>query len=300
MTVVTRFAPSPTGDLHLGHAYSARFARDRATATGGRFLIRIEDIDPSRCRGEYIQRNLDDLAWLGLGPDEPPLRQSQRMALYRHTLDRLAGLGVLYPCFCSRARIRAEIAAAGAAPQAAADGTLPYPGTCRGLAPERSGAMIASGSGYALRLDVGRALAITGPLTWTDRGAGEQPADPQRLGDVVVARKEMPTSYHLSVVVDDAAQGVSLITRGRDLGDATAVHRQLYALLGLPVPEREHHPLCLDVDGRRLAKRSGAPSLRALRAAGFTPAEVLERAERSLEQTTGKAAVRPPPAQAAR
>ncbi|QLH40668.1 MAG: tRNA glutamyl-Q(34) synthetase GluQRS [Defluviicoccus sp.] len=269
MITVTRFAPSPTGDLHLGHAFSAWFAHERAASAGGRFFIRIEDIDIGRSRAEYVERNLDDLAWLGLVSDAPPVRQSQRIAYYRQALDRLANLGVLYPCFCTRARIRAEIAAAGAAPQAAADGTLLYPGSCRGLAPEHREELIASGTGYALRLDVERALAITGPLTWTDRNAGEQAADLKRLGDVVIARKDIPTSYHLSVVVDDAAQGVSLVTRGRDLRDATAVHRLLYALLDLPVPEWEHHPLCLDGDGRRLAKRTGAPALRTLRAAGF-------------------------------
>lgn len=300
MTIVTRFAPSPTGDLHLGHAFSAWFAHERATSAGGRFFIRIEDIDIGRSRAEYVERNLDDLAWLGLVSDTPPVRQSQRMAHYRQALDRLAKLGVLYPCFCTRARIRAEIAAAGAAPQAAADGPLPYPGSCRGLAPKHREELIASGTGYALRLDVGRALAITGPLTWIDRSAGEQAADFERLGDVVIARKDIPTSYHLSVVVDDAAQGVSLVTRGRDLRDATAVHRLLYALLDLPVPEWEHHPLCLDGDGRRLAKRTGAPALRTLRTAGLTPADVLEKAHRALERATDERTAPLPPVQTAK
>lgn len=293
MTVVTRFAPSPTGDLHLGHAYSARFARDTAAEAGGRFLIRIEDIDAGRCRTEFIERNLDDLAWLGLLPHEPPVRQSERMPLYRRALDRLDGLGVLYPCFCSRARIRAEIEAAGGAPHAAADGTLPYPGFCRGLASERAEALIASGAGFGLRLDVNRAFALTGPLTWSDRRMGEQPADLRALGDVVVARKETPTSYHLSVVVDDAAQGVTRVTRGEDLREATAVHRLLYALLDLPVPVWEHHPLCLGADGRRLAKRSGAPSLRVLRAAGHSPADVLAMADQAAGRPPSDGATAP-------
>ncbi|TVR84409.1 MAG: tRNA glutamyl-Q(34) synthetase GluQRS [Rhodospirillales bacterium] len=284
MTVVTRFAPSPTGDLHLGHVYSASFARDRALGCGGRFLIRIEDIDRGRCRAEFVARNLEDLAWLGLTWEEPVLRQSGRMEAYRAALCRLDDLGVVYPCFCTRRQIRDEIARAGGAPHAdAADAGALYPGTCRRLDPAQRADRQAGGEPYALRLDARAAASLTGPLTWIDLAAGTRPVDLSRHGDVVIARKDIPTSYHVAVVVDDAAQGVSEVTRGEDLLDSTPVHRLLYCLLGLPVPVWHHHRLCRDAAGRRLAKRDGDTSVRALRRQGLSPASVLALATRAAD-----------------
>lgn len=268
---VTRFAPSPTGRLHLGHAYSGLFAFAAARASGGRFVLRIEDIDATRCRPEFEAAIYEDLAWLGLRWETPVRRQSEHMADYAAALDRLAGRGLVYPCFCTRAEIRAEIARAGAAPH----GSDPvYPGTCRTLAAAERERRMAAGRPYAMRLDVARALAETGPLTWTDRAAGAIAADPLPLGDVVIARKEIPTSYHLAVTVDDHLQGITLVTRGADLFAATHTHRLLQALLGLRTPLYHHHRLITDPSGERLAKRAGAPTLAALRAAGKTPAAV--------------------------
>lgn len=269
---VTRFAPSPTGALHLGHARAALFAWDAARGEDGTFLVRIEDIDPTRCRREHEAAILEDLAWLGLSWPEPVRRQSEHLDDYRGALARLDALRVLYPCACTRGAIRAEIARSGAAPHGASGA---YPGTCRALRRDRGG-------DHALRLDVAKALALTGPLTWRDRGRGVVAAQPQALGDVVLARKETPTSYHLAVTVDDARQGVTLVTRGDDLFDSTHVHRLLQALLGLPVPEWHHHALATDDAGRRLAKREGAPTIRALREAGVSAEEVRERAVASM------------------
>ena len=270
MTVVTRFAPSPTGLLHRGHAYAALFAAEAARRAGGRFLLRIEDIDTGRCRPHFVAAILADLAWLGLSWEEPVRQQSQHMDTYRAALARLDAAGVLYPCFCTRKDIAAEIARAGAAPHGP-DGPV-YPGTCRGLTAAERARRLARGDSHALRLDVARALALTGALRWRDRAAGEIAVDTALLGDVVLARKEMPASYHLAVTVDDALQGVTLVTRGTDLFHATHVHRLLQALLDLPVPEWHHHALLAGPDGERLAKRSGAPSLAALREAGADPA----------------------------
>jgi len=272
MTVVTRFAPSPTGLLHRGHAFAALFAADAARRGGGRFLLRIEDIDSGRCRPHFVAAIREDLAWLGLAWDEPVRLQSQHMDTYRAALDRLAARGVLYPCFCTRRDIATEIARAGAAPQGP-DGPL-YPGTCRGLADDERARRLARGDAHALRLDVTKAIALTGPLDWEDLSAGRVPADPAALGDVVLGRKDMPASYHLAVTVDDALQGVTLVTRGMDLFQATHVHRLLQALLGLTVPRWHHHGLLAGPDGERLAKRSGAPSLASLRAAGEDPARL--------------------------
>ena len=268
--IVTRFAPSPTGLLHLGHAYSALFAH--RAAAGGRFLLRIEDIDVTRCRPEYTAAAERDLAWLGLAWEQPVRLQSQHFADYEAALGRLRERGLVYPCFCTRA----EIAQSATAPHGP-DGAI-YPGTCRALGEPERARRIASGTPYALRLDVARAMQVTGPLTWHDLDAGEQVARPDTLGDVVLARKETPTSYHLAVTVDDALQGVTLVTRGTDLFHATHIHRLLQALLGLPVPQWRHHPLLLDESGRRLAKRDRAATIAALREAGVTPAEVRRRA----------------------
>ena len=270
--LVTRFAPSPTGLLHLGHAHSALLGWRLARADGGCFLLRIEDIDGTRCREDFVTAIFEDLAWLGLDWEMPVRRQSQHLADYRAALDRLAALGVIYPCFCTRAAIRAEIARAGAAPQGGEG--APYPGTCRTLAPAERKRRMTEGAAFALRLDVAKALALSGPMEWQDESAGCVAADPQALGDVVLARKEVPTSYHLAVTIDDALQGVSLVVRGADLFAATHIHRLLQALLGLPVPRYRHHPLLTDAAGRRYAKRDRALSLRALRDAGATPAAV--------------------------
>lgn len=270
--VVTRFAPSPTGHLHLGHAHSALLGWQAARRSGGRFLLRLEDIDGTRCRPEFAAAILADLAWLGLDWDGEVRRQSAHLAEYRAALDRLAAQELLYPCFCTRAAIAAEIARAGAAPHGP-EGPL-YPGTCRLLAPAERAARLGWGEPFALRLDMGRALARAGALDWEDEIAGRVAADPASQGDVVLARKEMPTSYHLAVTLDDALQGVSLVTRGVDLFAATHVHRLLQALLGLPVPRYRHHALLVDASGRRYAKRDRAPTLRALREAGRSAAEL--------------------------
>lgn len=275
---VTRFAPSPTGLLHLGHAHAALFAWHQARPGGGRFLLRIEDIDVGRCRPAFEQAIADDLAWLGLTWPEPVRRQSEHFADYHGALDTLAARGLLYPCFCTRQDIAEEIARAGAAPQGEGppgqgpDGPL-YPGICRKLDRASRAARIAAGTPHALRLDVAEAMKIAGRLTWRDRARGEFTATPQIYGDVVLARKDIPTSYHLSVVVDDALQGVTLVTRGEDLLPATHVHRLLQALLGLPAPLYHHHVLLKDETGRRLAKRDDARSLRSLREAGHSAAE---------------------------
>ena len=266
--ITTRFAPSPTGLLHLGHAYSALFA----AAAGERFLLRIEDIDRGRCRPAFEAAILEDLGWLGLAWETPVRRQSDHMADYRAALDRLDGMGVLYPCFCTRKEIEAEIAAAGHAPHGP-DGPL-YPGTCRAISDGEREARLAAGDPHALRLDMARAVAHTGPFDWRDLDRGRVEADPLRHGDVVLARKDVPTSYHLAVTVDDALQGVTLVTRGEDLAPATDVHRVLQALLDLPVPDYRHHRLLTDAMGRRFAKRDKALTLRALRAAGTSPDEV--------------------------
>jgi len=259
---VTRFAPSPTGRLHLGHAYSALLAHDFARLRDGTFLLRIEDIDPGRVRAEYVDGIIEDLLWLGLEWDGEMPYQSERLAIYAEALERLGAEGLLYPCFCTRAEIAAEIAASAAAPQGP-DGPV-YPGTCRGLAePDFS-------RPHAWRLDVAKAIKRAGPLYWMD-GDTEVQAEPGRFGDVVLARKDAPASYHLAVTLDDAAQGVTDVVRGRDLFAATDVHRLLQALLGLPTPLYHHHDLLTDADGNRLAKRHGARTLADLRAAGADP-----------------------------
>lgn len=271
--VVTRFAPSPTGFLHLGHAHSALFAWRAARDVGGRFLLRLEDIDGPRCTPEYAQAIADDLAWLGLDWDGPIVVQSARGAVYADALSKLDALGVLYRCVCTRRDIREEIARAGRAPHGP-DGPL-YPGTCRGVRPQGP---LAPGTDAALRLDTARALALTGALTWHDRARGTVAADPLALGDVVLARRDIGTSYHLAVTVDDAAQGVTLVTRGADLFHATHIHRLLQALLDLPVPTWHHHGLLSDDQGQRLAKRHDALSIRALREGGASPSDVRARA----------------------
>ena len=259
--ITSRFAPSPTGRLHLGHAFSAIQAHDRARHQAGRFLLRIEDIDGTRSRAEHVDAILADLRWLGLEWDESVLFQSTRLDVYADALARLRGMGLLYPCFCTRA----EIAASLSAPHAM---EAVYPGTCRHLEPADRAVRIVAGAAHAWRIDMAAAAARTGPLVWTDEIAGEVIAQPARHGDVVLARKDAPASYHLAVTVDDAAQGVTHVVRGVDLFAATDVHGLLQALLELPTPLYRHHELLTDSDGTRLAKRNDSPALERLRLRG--------------------------------
>ncbi|ULK95327.1 tRNA glutamyl-Q(34) synthetase GluQRS [Bradyrhizobium sp. I71] len=282
MPPVFRFAPSPNGLLHLGHAYSALLNFDRARETGGRLLLRIEDIDATRCRPEYEAAIYEDLAWLGIAWETPVRRQSEHLGDYRAALERLSALGLVYPTFESRAEIARLIAARevdGPWPRDP-DGAPLYPGDAKSLSADERSHLIASGAPYALRLDMQAACRRAARLNWNERGEGPDgergivSARPEAWGDVILARKETPTSYHLSVVVDDALQGVSEIVRGQDLFHATAVHRLLQVLLGLPEPAYRHHPLIRDEAGRKLSKSSRSTGLRALRAAGVTSARV--------------------------
>lgn len=274
--IATRFAPSPSGLMHLGHAYSALFAYRLALSGEGRFVLRIEDIDPARCRPEFEDAIIEDLSWLGLEWEEPVLRQSERLDNYGAALERLESDGLLYPCFCTRSDITAEIARASTAPHLnhhGPDGPV-YPGICKKLDLAESARRVADGEPHALRLDMDAAVARTGPLTWHDRTRGEQVARPDLFGDIVLARKDVATSYHLAVTVDDAAQSISLVTRGDDLFAATHIHRQLQALLDLNVPEWHHTVLLANNKGARLAKRDKAFTLRAMREAGTDPDEI--------------------------
>lgn len=279
---VFRFAPSPNGYLHLGHALSALVNVDMARAAGGRLLLRIEDIDAARCRPEYEAAIYQDLAWLGVAWEEPVRRQSEHLAAYRTALAQLEAKGLLYASFESRAeiaRLVAEREACGPWPRDP-DGAPLYPGHARALSAAQRSERMAAGEPYALRLDMQAALAATGRLTWSETGAGPSgetgtvTAVPRVWGDVVLARKDMPTSYHLSVVVDDAVQAVTHVVRGQDLFWATGVHRLLQALLGLPAPAYHHHRLVLDQDGAKLAKSTRSTALRELRAGGATPADI--------------------------
>lgn len=270
---ITRFAPSPTGLLHKGHAFSALTAWSHAKRQGGRFLVRIEDIDPTRCTAANAKAILEDLAWLGLDWEEPVRYQSEHLGDFAAAAAKLRDLGVLYPCFCTRSDIQREIERAGQAPHGS-EGPL-YPGTCRDLPLGERAARLAAGEPHALRLDLGAALAITGAaLSWTDRLHGPQNAHPERLGDVILVRKDIGTSYHLAVVVDDALQGVTDIVRGVDLFEATHLHRVLQVLLGLPEPAYHHHPLLTDASGNRLAKRDRAVTLKTLREGGMSAADL--------------------------
>ena len=270
--VVTRFAPSPTGRLHVGHAYSALLAHRFARERGGMFLLRIEDIDPGRSRAEHVDAILADLEWVGISIDGEILYQSERLDSYGEALGRLQAAGLAYPCFCTRAAIAAEIAASASAPHGPAGPA--YPGTCRHLDPATRERRSAS-EPHAWRLDMAKAIARAGPLAWTDHG-GSIAAEPAPFGDIVLARKDAPSSYHLASVVDDAAQQVTDIVRGRDLHEATHVHRLLQALLKLPVPDYHHHALIVDAEGRRLAKRNDALAIASLRAAGRDPEKLAE------------------------
>jgi glutamyl-Q tRNA(Asp) synthetase len=266
--IVTRFAPSPTGLLHLGHAFAALTAAE----SGDGFLLRIEDLDRERSRDSFIEAIYRDLKWLGLSWDEPVLRQSRRADAYAQALAKLTELGLTYPCFCTRKEIAEEIARAGEA-QHGPDGPL-YPGTCRHLqSPDTT-------RPHVLRLNVTRAAALAGPLTFTEHGAVHA-AYPLRFGDIVLARKDLPAAYHLAVVVDDAFQNVTLVTRGEDLLPATHVQRLLQALLQLPAPVYAHHRLILDGTGKKFSKRDQAVTLASLRETGATPADIRTRLELS-------------------
>ena len=266
----TRFAPSPTGLLHIGNGFSALTGWQRARARGGRFCLRIEDIDSTRCRPAFDAAILADLAWLEIDWDGPVLRQSQRLAVYAEAVAQLRGRGLLYPCFCSRA----DIAAAVAAPHGP-DGPL-YTGTCRHLSQDERAEHMAT-KAFAWRLDIGAALAQTGRLNWIDTEAGRVAADPLAGCDIVIARKDLEVSYHLAVVIDDAAQGVTEVVRGIDLFPASHVQRLLQALLGLPETTYYHHRLIMAPDGRRLAKRDQDATLASLRAGGTGPEELRTR-----------------------
>jgi glutamyl-Q tRNA(Asp) synthetase len=249
-TVISRFAPSPTGQLHLGHAWSALLAHGTAHAENGRFLLRIEDIDSIRCHPEFTESIYEDLRWLGLSWDGEVMMQSQRTAIYHDALARLDAMGLIYRCACTRAQI----------------GESRYPGTCRRLGRTEG----------AWRLDMAKAVSLTGPLSWHDHYQGEIRADPLAEGDIVIARKDIGTSYHLAVTVDDAAQGITHVVRGTDLFSATHVHRLLQALLGLPTPHYQHHPLIIGNDGTRLAKRKQSPALALLREQGINPQVLIQ------------------------
>jgi glutamyl-Q tRNA(Asp) synthetase len=276
MPVRTRFAPSPTGRLHLGHALAARVAHALARQTeDGVFLLRFEDIDTPRVREEFYHGIEEDLEWLGFRWDETPLRQSDRAAAYEAALATLRGKSLVYPCFCTRREIQEEWANMAAAPQGP-EGPL-YPGTCRKLSAAEQEEKIAAGVPHAWRLDAGMVASITGPLTFHDLRFGTLEVNPDLLGDVVLARKDIGTAYHLAVVVDDAFQQITRVTRGEDLLASTHVHRLLQALLELPEPVYLHHPLVLDERGKRLAKRHDALAVAALRESGLTPEETLAR-----------------------
>jgi glutamyl-Q tRNA(Asp) synthetase len=283
---VFRFAPSPNGFLHLGHAYSALLNADRAKQAGGRMLIRIEDIDRKRCRPAFEQAIDEDLAWLGLAWERPVRRQSEHFDAYRTALARLEAMGLVYPSFESRAEIArlVKIREAGGVPWPRdPDGAPLYPGDYAGLSAAERARRIAGGEVYALRLDMRAAHTRVGALSWIEIGAGPSgetgpvAADPAAWGDVILARKGIPTSYHLAVTVDDAAQGVTDVMRGRDLFWATSVHRLLQVLLGLPAPRYHHHALILGPDGRKLSKSTRATPLRELRATGVSSAAVRAR-----------------------
>jgi glutamyl-Q tRNA(Asp) synthetase len=289
MTRIFRFAPSPNGELHLGHAYSALLNGDLAREAGGQLLIRMEDIDLARCRPEFEASILDDLAWLGLEWDQPVRRQSEHFDAYAAALDRLKAMELVYPSFLTRAEIRAVTES----PEwrRDPDGAPLYPGLDRDLSKSEAAGRIETGAPYAWRLRMDAAIEKAGPLSFLEQGSGPSGetetnvAEPARWGDVVIARKEIPTSYHLSVVVDDALQGITDVVRGEDLFHATSVHRLLQTLLDLPQPSYRHHGLIRDAAGRKLSKSEGATGLHTLRQIGATPADIRARVGLLLQPT---------------
>ncbi|MBR1121497.1 tRNA glutamyl-Q(34) synthetase GluQRS [Bradyrhizobium lablabi] len=279
---VFRFAPSPNGYLHLGHAYSALLNFELARQSGGRFLLRIEDIDAARCRPEFEAAIYEDLAWLGISWETPVRRQSEHLAAYHEAIGKLSAQGLIYPSFESRAEIAREVSqreTGGPWPRDP-DGAPLYPGMAKSLSADERQRLAKSGAPFALRLDMASALARAGELSWVERGegaageTGRVAARPESWGDVILARKETPTSYHLSVVIDDALQGITDVVRGRDLYWSTSVHRLLQALLGIPEPVYRHHRLLLDDSGHKLSKSTRSTGLRELRADGVTPADI--------------------------
>ena len=279
--VVTRFAPSPSGPLHVGHLLAALQARRLADAHGGSCLLRVEDIDQRAQHQEYLDLMYEDLEWLALHFDGEVMVQTQRFGVYQAVLDQLRRMGLLYPCFCTRSEIKAQLAELGRAPHATL-GYL-YPGTCRRLPEDAVAERLASGMPHCWRLDMQRVQDLIGCPTWHDMRRGTQRCVPTVYGDVVLARKDFPASYHLAVVVDDAAQGVTHVTRGEDLFESTHIHRALQAVLGLPVPLYCHHSLLRDNEGKRLAKRDGARSIASLREAGYTPQQVRDSLQQALQ-----------------
>lgn len=279
--VITRFAPSPSGPLHVGHLLAACEARRLADAHGGACLLRLEDIDTVRTRDpRWVQLMMEDLEWMGLHFDGEVMVQSRRIEVYRAALEKLRRLGLVYPCFCTRAEIRAQWDEAARAPHGPAE--LRYPGSCRNLPPELVAERLAAGVPCAWRVHMQRVQDLVGCLQWEDLRRGVQRCVPAECDDAVLARKDAPAGYHLAVVVDDAEQRVSLVTRGEDLFSCTHIHRALQAVLGLPVPQYCHHGLLRDATGKRLAKRDGARSIATLREAGLSPQEVLASLHRAL------------------
>lgn len=284
MPSVFRFAPSPNGELHLGHALSALYGYERARQRGGRFLVRIEDIDTARCRDAFVAGIFDDLTWLGVPWERPVLRQSERFDAYRAAAGRLAAMGLLYPCFATRTDIARHATPGLIDP----DGAPLYPGLHKTLPASEVAERTERGEPVALRIDMAKAVAVArakragAPLTFTERGLEPGavrtiPAEPELWGDAVIVRKDTPSSYHLAVVVDDAAQGVTDVSRGQDLFAATHLHRLLQVLLDLPEPQYWHHPLVRNPEGEKLSKSAGDTALRSLRESGMTAAEVRRR-----------------------
>ena len=280
--VVTRFAPSPSGPLHVGHLLAALQARRLADVHGGTCLLRVEDIDQRAQHQEYLDLMYEDLEWLGLHFDGEVMVQTRRFGAYQAVLDQLRQMGLLYPCFCTRSEIKAQLTELGRAPHATL-GYL-YPGTCRRLSDDAVEERLASGMPHCWRLDMQRVQDLIGCPTWHDMHRGTQRCVPTAYGDVVLARKDFPASYHLAVVVDDAAQGVTHVTRGEDLFESTHIHRALQAVLGLRVPQYCHHSLLRDNEGKRLAKRDGARSIASLREAGYTPQQVRDSLQQALQR----------------
>lgn len=284
--VVTRFAPSPSGAMHVGHALAAYVARRMADLHDGRCLLRIEDIDTLRTRDKrWVELMMEDLDWLGLHFDGEIMVQSERFNIYASALEELRNMELLYPCFCTRARLDAETQDIARAPH---EGTAPhrrYPRYCRSITSTEAAERIAAGEPHSWRIDMQRVQDIIGCPTWEDLRTGVQRCVPSACEDVILSRKDTPTSYHLAVVIDDAHQGVNLVTRGKDLMSSTPIHRALQALLGLPTPTYAHHALLLDGHtGKRLAKRTGAASLKALRDEGFNAKQVMASIDRALKR----------------
>ena len=276
--MITRFAPSPTGLLHIGHAYSALYAAKMAESTNGKFFLRIENIDQGRCKSEYEDAIIEDLTWLGLKWESPVYRQSDRLALYKSALQKLVSQNVVYKCFCTRGEIQNEIENIGRAPHLNIKDvkTSLYPGICKRLTFSEVNKNIQIGKPYAIRLNIQKAMKICPPLSWQDLKKGRQIAHPEIFGDVIIARKETPTSYHLSSTTDDHFQNINCITRGIDLFEVTHIHRILQALLGYKAPIYDHHDLVKDKKGARLSKRDKSITIQSLRRAGKSPGRIFE------------------------